>query len=190
MFGHVYKSPVLWGISVWLYLVVLIMFTCISWNLFYGSAWCSVYASFLWQHPKVGLVHLLLWVEKWTQRGWRMCLWIPSSWAGILYGNVQPVLGLGSRVQSPLVLHTLSSYLVCQMDTLHLWFLCLSYAPSCLPSDSHYMLFSGFCFYPFSFSHCCLGSLRDSVSDWSFLLTDALGCDRGWYRVNTWHYEL
>lgn len=100
MFGHVYKSPVLWGISVWLYLVVLIMFTCISCNLFYGSAWCSVYvhaASFLWQHPKVGFVHLLLWVEKWTQQGWRMCFWIPSSWTGILYGNVQACPWVGKQ---------------------------------------------------------------------------------------------
>lgn len=106
----------------------------------------------------------------------------------------KPVLGFGSRVQLLLVSHTL--LLPCLSDGhSHLCFLCFSYAPaSCLPSDRHYMLFCGFCFCSFSFSYCCLGSLRDSVSDWFFLLamelTNVLGCDGGWYRVNTWHYVL
>lgn len=63
----------------------------------HGAQCMYITASFLWQHPKVGFVHLLLWVEKWTQRGWRMCFWIPSSWTGILYGNVQACPWVGKQ---------------------------------------------------------------------------------------------
>lgn len=107
-------------------LVVLIMFTCISCDLFYKSAWCSLNAhtvSFLWQHPKVDFVHLLPWGGTGHREVEECACEYPTGRLGSCVLIAKPVLELGSRVQLLLVPHTLlkdgplsSSYLACLMD--------------------------------------------------------------------------
>lgn len=209
MFGHVCsKFPVLWGASMWLYLLVLIMFACVSCDLFYESVWfslCAHAAPFLWQHPKVDFCLSPFMGWNWAQRSWRMCLWMNTQWVGWDPVCSLPSLFLGGGAGSN---HCWCHALSLRMDpslphTLPVW-----WTPSPLVSvpllcsfvfaiwHALHAIF-WFCFCPFAFSHSCPGSLRESVSDW-FLPThngahdriDVLGCDGGWYRVNIWHYEL